>query len=165
MKKILKGFEESVDFLNKQVENADKKLSNNDQFEKRNSENDNGNPLKALLIIVPIILILLGIMAILPESQTSPSNSIDGHMYMSADGRSNYMFENGDVQYIWFKTRTSQYPTTEEGSYTVNGSQVVIDIDGRSDDWIYEYEESSDRLYMLDENGKRFGTYMTRRKD
>lgn len=155
----INDLDKGTDRLNKKVDNVDKGLTNSDQSEKKKLG------LRPILVGGLIMAALLGLMAILPESEKNSSTAIDGHMYMSTDGRTNFMFEDGGVQYIWFESVTSQYPNTEEGSYTANGNNIVIDLDERSDDWTYEYDEPNDRLYLLDENGNRFGSYMTRRRE
>ncbi len=162
LNKGIDSLDKGADSLEKKIENVDKELSNSDQPENKKLG------MRPILIGGLIMAALLGLMAILPESEKNSSTAIDGHVYMSSDGLRNFIFEDGDVQYLWFasvQAFSSGISNIEEGSYTANGNNIVIDLDERSDDWTYEYDEATDRLYILDENGNRFGSYMTQRRE
>lgn len=82
---------------------------------------------------------------------------LNGKTFSSSDVMTNLKFGNSDVEYIWFRPGSTMQ-NTEYGTYSVSGNKVSIKISGR-DEWNYEYD--SGKLYMLNDNGGRFGSYLS----
>jgi len=85
---------------------------------------------------------------------------LNGKTYSKSNLSGNFKFGNEDVEYIWFRPG-SNTQNTEYGSYSVSGNEVSIKINGR-EEWNYEYD--SKKLFILDENGDRFGSYLIENK-